>query len=165
MSEVTQNFNFLQPSNFKVVIDRKKFGNLEFFAQRVVHPGVTVSAPIVPYKRIQSVSIARDTLGVDDLSFDVLTDENLTSYIEVYNLLESLVQTPNKNKNKLIAADEHEMDITLSILSSHNNTIKKIRYIDCVPVNIGTLLLESVGGDTPVVTFPVTFKVSYFELV
>lgn len=165
MSEVTQNFNFLQPSNFKVVIDRKKFGNLEFFAQRVVHPGVTVSAPIVPYKRIQSVSIAGDTLGVDDLSFDVLTDENLSSYIEVYNLIESLVETSNRNKDRLIAADEHEMDITLSILSSHNNTIKKIRYIDCVPVNIGTLLLESVGGDTPVVTFPVTFKVSYFELV
>ena len=66
MADLTENFNFLQASNFKVVIDRKKYGNLEFFAQRVIHPGVTVTAPIVPYKRIQSIavcSIMRSTFG------------------------------------------------------------------------------------------------------
>ena len=36
MADLTENFNFLQASNFKVVIDRKKYGNLEFFAQRVI---------------------------------------------------------------------------------------------------------------------------------
>lgn len=165
MADLTENFNFLQASNFKVVIDRKKYGNLEFFAQRVIHPGVTVTAPIVPYKRIQSIAVPGDTIGVDDLAFDVLVDENMTSYIEVYNWLESLVVTPSNNKNKIITDDENVVDITLSILSSHNNVVKKIRYIDCVVTNIGTLLLEASGTETPVVTFPVNFKISYFELV
>ena len=35
MADLTDNFNFLQASNFKVVIDRKKYGNLEFFAHQV----------------------------------------------------------------------------------------------------------------------------------
>lgn len=165
MADLTENFNFLQASNFKVVIDRKKYGNLEFFAQRVIHPGVTVAAPIVPYSRLQSISVPGDTLGVDDLAFDVLVDENMTSYTEVYTWLESLVVTPSKNPNKIIADDQNVVDITLSILSSHNNVIKKIRYIDCVVTNIGTLLLEASGTETPVITFPVSFKISYFELV
>jgi lipid A disaccharide synthetase len=95
----------------------------------------------------------------------VLVDENMTSYVEVYNWLESLVVTPSNNKNKIIADDENVVDITLSILSSHNNVVKKIRYIDCVVTNIGTLLLEASGTETPVITFPVNFKISYFELV
>ena len=89
----------------------------------------------------------------------------MSSYIEVYNWLESLVVTPSKNPNKIIAEDQNVVDITLSILSSHNNVIKQIRYIDCVVTNIGTLLLEAAATETPVVTFPVNFKVSYFELV
>ena len=165
MADLTENFNFLQPSNFKVVIDRKNYGNLEFFAQRVVHPGVNVTAPIVPYSRLQSISIPGDTLGVDDLAFDVLVDENMTSYTEVYNWLESLVVTPTRSRDKILAEDQNVVDITLSILSSHNNVIKKIRYIDCVVTSIGTLLLEAAATETPVVTFPVNFKVSYFELV
>ena len=165
MADLTENFNFLQASNFKVVIDRKKYGNLEFFAQRVIHPGVTVTAPIVPYSRLQSISVPGDTLGIDDLAFDVLVDENMTSYTEVYTWLESLVVTPSKNPSKIISDDQNVVDITLSILSSHNNVIKKIRYIDCVVTNVGTLLLEAAATETPVVTFPVNFKVSYFELV
>jgi hypothetical protein len=163
MSELTQNLNFLQPTNFKVVIDRKRYGNLEFFAQRVSHPGVTVNSPSVPYRGISNVSLPGDTIAFSELSFNVIVDEDLKSYIEVFNWLKDLVEVPYQRNMKDVG-EKQEVDITLSVQNSHNNTTKKIRYIDCIPTNLGALDMESVAGDDRVVTYPVTFTIGYFEI-
>lgn len=166
-SNLTSNINLLQPSNFKVVIDRKKYGNLQFFAQRVVHPGLTISNATLPYKRISSISIPGDTATFEDLSFDVLMDEEMNSYLEVYNwMLRQLTENPqNKYSNKAQKQmDPISVDISLIITSSHNNLVRTIKYYDCIPTSIGTMLLESVSSDTTIVTYPLTFKIGYFEI-
>ena len=89
MAELTTNINFLQSTQFKVIIDRKKFGNLEFFAQSFQHPGVTVTSAPMAYKRISTVGLPGDTLTIDELGFEVIVDENMNSYIEMYNWAKS----------------------------------------------------------------------------
>jgi hypothetical protein len=167
MATLTQNLNYLQPTNFKVVIDHSKFGNLEFFAQRVIHPGITISSPNLPYLRVATVPLPGDTLTFEDLAMDVLVDENLKTYTEVFNLLTSMVQknveSPLDNRRTDLTFTP-TMDITLTITSSHNNVIKTIRYIDCVPTSIGTILLEATSDTSPVITFPVQFSIGYYEI-
>ena len=90
MAELTTNINFLQSTQFKVIIDRKKFGNLEFFAQAFQHPGVTVTSAPMAYKRIATVGLPGDTLTIDELGFEVIVDENMNSYIEMYNWAKEL---------------------------------------------------------------------------
>ena len=166
MAELTENFNFFQPTNFKIVIDRKQYGNLEFFAQRVTHPGISIPSPNVSYKRVSSISIPGDTLSFDELSFDVIVDENLESYIEVYNWVTSLTDTKFEKvlNNKKQLSQPSEVDITIAVLSSANNKTKYFRYIDCTPTGVGSLSLESVSSDNNVVTFSVSFKVNYFDI-
>ena len=36
------NINLLQPTSFKLIIDRKNFPNLEFFCQSVAHPAIDI---------------------------------------------------------------------------------------------------------------------------
>ena len=55
-------------------------------------------------------------------------------------------------------------DITLNILSSNNNKVRQIRYIDCIPTSLGDMTLESTSGDVSFITFPASFRFSYFEL-
>ena len=45
---LTDNKNLLQPTGFRVIVERENYGNLEFFAQAVSHPGATVSAVEIP---------------------------------------------------------------------------------------------------------------------
>jgi len=166
MADLTQTSNFLQPTNFKVVIEHSKFGNLEFFAQRLIHPGVTVQSPDVPFRRISAIPLPGDTLNFEDLSMDVLVDENMNTYIEVFRLIESMVQTKYKSPSNFSGsgANSQTLDITLTITSSSNNVVKTIRYIDCVATSIGTILLEATSETSPVITFPVTFKIGYYEI-
>jgi hypothetical protein len=56
-------------------------------------------------------------------------------------------------------------DMTLSILSSHNNTTKQIRYIDCIPTALTDIQFETTTGGESFVVFGASFRFSYFEMV
>ena len=142
------NLNYLQPSAFKLSIDRKHYANLEFFCQTVLHPALSMNPVEVPYKRISSVPFAGDKLTFTELTCMIIVDENLNSYTEMYNWMNRLVETNETTpSNRLVAKPHTTEDITLSILSSHNNTVRTIKYLDCLPVSLGDMTLESTSGD------------------
>ena len=163
---LTDNFNYMKPTDFAVRIDRKRFHNLQFFANTITHPSVSVNTPALSVPRLQNMAVPGDTYNVSELMMDVLVDEDMTCYIEMYNWLNTTVQRNYKPKHERIR-DQYvpESDIIVSILSSHNNTIKTIKYIDCVPTSIGNLTLQSTVNDDPPLTFPVSFRMSYFEII
>lgn len=163
------NINLLQPTAFKLIIDRKNFTNLEFFCQSVAHPAVDVQAAAVPYSRIGNVALAGDKLNFTELECMIIVDENLNAYKEMYDWVHRLVQNPDRSRLAIGANSDDPpvptyCDITLMILSSHNNATRRVRYIDCVPVGLGNMMLDATTGDTTQITFPSTFRFSYFEL-
>lgn len=160
MSTLTNNINLLQPTNFKVVIDRKSYGNIEFFAQGVTHPSVSVSAAPMPYKRMASISVPGDTLNFEELSMTVLVDEEMNSYTEVFEWLKKIVQNVDGRTEF-----PNQVDITVGITSSHNNLQKTIRYIDCVPTGISSLQMSATLNEPTVITYDLSFKIGYFELI
>lgn len=161
------NINLLQPTSFKLIIERKNFTNLEFFCQSVAHPAVDAQPGSVPYSRIGQIPLAADKLNFTELECMIIVDENLNAYKEMYDWVHRLVQNPEKSSLDRSLGEPTPntyYDITLMILSSHNNTTRKIRYIDCIPVGLGNMMLDATTGDTTQVTFPATFRFSYFEL-
>ena len=96
----------------------------------------------------------------------IIVDENLNSYTELYNWMDRLVD--NKEVRALDRTDTIPptyADITVSILSSHNNTTRQIRYLECIPVSLGDMTLESTSGDVQYITFPATFRFTRFQLI
>ena len=159
------NLNYLQPSAFKLTIDRKHFANLEFFCQTVLHPSLSVNALEVPYRNISSIAFAGDKLTFTELTCIIIVDENLNSYTEMYNWMNRIVQTAETRPlGRTATLPPTYSDMTLAILSSHNNTTRKIRYTDCIPTSLGDMSLESTGGDIQYITFPATFRFTTFEL-
>src|SRR5210317_1894556 len=84
-SSTLNNINLLQPNSYKLIIDRKNFKNLEFFAQTVLHPDLTVHAADTFYQRVSNIPVAGDKLTFGELTAMVILDENLNSYVEMYN--------------------------------------------------------------------------------
>ena len=91
MADLTDNFNYLQPTSFKLVIDRKNFPNLEFFCQQVTHPGLIIPSAEIPVRRMQSIPFPGESLTINELSCDILLDENMESYFrekrKIFNAL------------------------------------------------------------------------------
>jgi|TARA_A100001388_G_scaffold49067_2_gene32685 hypothetical protein len=166
VSSLAQNLNYLQPTGYKVIIDRKYYPNLEFFCQTFQHPGMTATAAELPFKRIGSVPFQADKLTFGELILTIIVDEEVKSYTELYNWMEDLIEKNNIPSSVRTATEQSSLsDITVGILNSHNNVTKKFRYIDCVPTLLGDLNFESIGGAENFLTFPASFRFSYFEII
>lgn len=164
MATLTENINYLQPTGFKLVMDRKHFPNLTFFATSVIHPSMSLGFAEVPFSRT-NIRVAGDKLTFGELQCNIIMDEDMQAYQEMYNWLKALVETKAVNpRDRSDTQRPTAADITLSALTSHNNTVKNIRYINAVPTLLGDVSFEVVAGDTFIV-FPVSFTFDYFELV
>lgn len=166
MAELTENFNYMQPTSFKLVIDRRNYPNLEFFCQNVTHPGMIMNPVELPVRRLAGLPFPGDTLTFNELSTNILLDENLESYTEMFNWIRRLLENNMFNRNASGKSSQpNYADITLSILSSHNNQTKQVRYIDCVPTSLGDINFESTSSGQEFITFAASFRFNYFELV
>jgi len=168
MATLTNNINYLQPTSFKITIDRKNFPNLEFFCQDFTHPGMIMNAVEQPFRKLASIPFVGDKLTFNELLANIILDENMNAYDEMYSWMRRNLDTNEVSQlNADLAANTPPTlsDITLSILSSHNNTTKKVRYIDCMPVALTDIQFQSTSAGTEFITFGASFRFSYFELV
>lgn len=157
--------NFLQPTGFKVVVNRKRFKNLEFFAQSVLHPDVSVAPAVAPF-RGTNLQLPGDKLEYGTLTMDVILDENMNAYKEILNWTQQNVRENYISSTKVNTFNEDvsTYDIRVLILSSHNNVIDSITYKDTFPINLGTINLQANVDGVQFITFPVTFAYTTFEL-
>jgi len=166
MANLTTNINYLQPTSFKLVLDRRNFPNLEFFCQSFTHPGMMLSAVEVPIRKLAGMPMPGDTLTFNELSANIILDEDMKGYAEMYTWIRNSLDTdftPNVNRSTS-EYPPHFADITLMILSSHNNTTQQIQYIDCVPTALGDIQFESTSTGDTFITFAASFRFMYFEL-
>ena len=168
-NNLTSNINLFQPTGFRVIIDRKNYANLEFFVQSVTHPGATNAALETPYKRISGVPMPGGTMTYGELTLEVLLDEDMNSYVEMYNWMLRLVNTEQVAVRDNFAGKTSSTptyaDIHITALTSHNNANKTFKYIDCVPVAVGDIRFEAQNQSVEYVTFPASFRFSYFDIV
>ena len=134
-----------------------------FFAQSVFHPAMSVNAAEMSYSRIARIPIPGDNITHSDVTFNMLLDEEMASYTEIYNWLRTFVE-----RNHSSAADPSTgptvADISVSVLSSHNNVIKTIKYRDAFPVSVGDIVFEAAAGDVQYIICPITFSFTDFDL-
>jgi len=158
--------SLLQPTGFRVIINRENYPNFEFFAQSIAHPGVDMSPTEVPFKRA-NVYFPGDKLTFPPVNITVLMDENMASYTELYSWFERLVEQPLKDKRTINDSSNVPLigDLTVIVLSSHNNQNKKIKYYGAFPTNLSTVSLDTIAGDVTPITYTVDFRFDYWEII
>ena len=161
--ELTSNVNYLQPTGFRISIDRTRYPNLEYFVQEVSHPSMTVNSVPLSVKRLTSVPIVGDKITFSSVEFSVLLDEDMTAYREMFDWMQRGVNDGQVSAENRRTAIPTYSDITLSILSSHNNSVRQITYKDCIPTDLGAITFNSTG-DGSYLTFSASFAFSQFEI-
>lgn len=166
MATLTENLNYLQPTSFKLVIDRENYPNLEYFAQSVNHPSMTLTPAELPFRKVRQIPLAGGTLDFGEFSANIILDEDMKAYQEMFDWMKRIIETPLKGALDRDGTDiPASADITLSILSSQNNQVKQIRYLEAVPTNLGDIAFESTASGTEFITVPISFRFTEFVLV
>ena len=117
----------------------------------------------LPVRRITSVPLVGDSIKFGSVDFTILLDEDMKSYEEMFEWMQRGVNEGQISAEKRRTAIPTYSDITLSILSSHNNSIRQITYRDCIPTDLGGVSFVSNSGDATFLTFTASFRFSQFE--
>jgi len=158
------NENYLEPTGFKLVLDRKFYPKTEYFVTSVTHPEVSLPGVAVPFKSITTHQPG-ERLQFGELICNIILDEDLVNYKEMYDILKESVQVNEINRlTRDVIQKPLDMDLKLYTLSSKNNANKEITYYDSRLTSIGGIELESTRADIQYITVALAFEFNYFEI-
>ena len=165
---LTNNFNYLQATGFKLVIDRKNYPNLEFFCQDFTHAGVIMNTADLGYKKISAIPFIGDKLTYNEMLANIIIDEDMKSYTEMHNWMRRNLDTDNVSAldrfRQATQKPSTVSDITLSILNSSNNAIAQIIYRDSIPTALTDIQFQATSGAESFLTFGASFRFTYFDI-
>jgi len=83
-SNLTTNLNFLTPTSFKLIIDNKKFANIEYFITSVTLPSIETDEIQANWNGF-SIFMPGGTVNHGTLSVKFMVDESMRNYSEIFN--------------------------------------------------------------------------------
>ena len=149
-NNLTTNQNFLSPTSFRMAIDSTKYANTEYFLSSFEFPSISIGESAAPFRN-QEGYVNGDTIIFDPLTVTIQIDEEMKNYMEIFNWI-------HDNREGM-----HFADITLMIMSSHNNVNKEFRFTNAFPTSLSGNTFDIQSGDIEYLKASVGFRYDYFE--
>lgn len=158
--------SFLSQLNFKFSIN--KLPNTMLNITRVSLPSIAVEdiELATPFNKALHFP---DKVSWGDLGITFKVDENLKSYIEIYNWMIDIGRAQelgNTNHNRILN-DTYQnwySDATLTIMSSAQRPIVEFRFKDIFPFQISDLDFSSTDQDVQYLDSTVQFRLQSFTI-
>jgi hypothetical protein len=169
---IPSNINPLSPNGFLFSI--QKLPELNFFAQSVNLPGITLGSPEFG-NPFQVQPIPGETLTYDQLTVQFLIDEEMLNYQAIYNWIIALgfpndyeqytnfVDAESRGAISELAANYS--DATLQILAGNNQVVRTVQFIDLFPIAIDSLQFSGANTDVQYLIGNATFRYGYYKFV
>ena len=151
-SNLTTNLNLLAPTGFKLVINREKFANTEFFITSFGIPSISASE-IQTNFRGQIAYTPGEARQFDALNLRFAIDEDMNNYVEMFNWMKA-------NSEGL---ERHDM--ILSVMTSHNNVKKQFQFKDAFPTSLSGAEFQTQNTDVEYLQADVSFRYNEFEII
>ena len=150
MSTEPSNLNYLSPVSFRLLID--KAPNVEYFCTGVNMPDLSITPSSVNITKTVAQLFA-DKINFNDLTVKIIIDEDMENYKEIYDWIRRTTLDDN-------FAESETCDISLVVMSSHNNQTNNIVFTNAFPVSIAGVEFTTEASDVTYVTADVTFSFS-----
>lgn len=155
--------NYLSTGGFDVKISR--LPNVEFFAQKLLLPGVSANA-VETQTPLQAFYSVPDHLRFADFDLSFIIDENMENYREIFDWLKG-IGTPNslsqyddlKNSKEGIVSD-----VTVLLFNSHKNPNIKFTFTNAFPIGITPVSLDMSQQDVQYAEATVTMRYDTFTI-
>ena len=153
MSNLTDNYNFLSPTGFKLVINRNNLANTEYFSTSVTLPSLNLGQINVP--KNQYKGYLSGDITFDDFYIRIAIDEDMKVYKELYDWM-----LQNRDANSPVV-----YDATLIILTNHNLPNNKIQFTNLFPLSVSGLEFSTQATDVEYLQTDVSFRYDEFKIL
>ena len=164
-----QNTNFLSPNRYQLSFSRVK--SMIYFCQNVALPGISIGEVPrnTPFVDLYSPG---EKLIYDTLNFTFLVDEDLKSWLHMHDWMRALTfptdfaeykNLPNLNKFSSKPQPQFS-DASLMVLNSNFRLNYTIKFYDCFPVSLSSILFDSTQASDSIITADATFRFAYYDI-
>tara|TARA_R110000822_G_scaffold3972_1_gene16947 strand:- start:5448 stop:5984 length:537 start_codon:yes stop_codon:yes gene_type:complete len=166
-----KNLNFLSPLKFDFVVN--KLPNVNFFVQSVLLPAVTMGTVELPSP---FVKLPNPGTHIDFTEFQIsfAVDENMSSYLELYDWILALgfpdnfdqykQLADNDNRRNVLGTDGIMSDATLIIHNSASQPNLKVKFKGMFPSTLSELSFDLRNGDVSYIECICSFRYESFTL-
>lgn len=156
--------NYLSPLEFRVAV--KRLPNIEFFVQRTSVPSVSASPVEMPTPFNRTFQTP-DKLTYGNLDLAFIVDEKMENYLEIYNWLNDMTSPRNFNEFKRIKESTEGLmsDISIQLLNSHKRPTLELQFVNCFPVSISDLILDTTQTDVVYPEVTASFQYDSFSII
>jgi len=163
--------DLLQPSKFILTFDRIK--TVQFFCQSVNIPGVNLGqAPInLPTADIYAPG---NKIIYNPLNVHFLVDAKLQGWQELHSWYRAIASPESYAERKTLTAAANQYntkkttnysDATLTVLSSLNNPILRVQFINCFPITLSDIIFDSAQSADDIISADGVFMFDYFNFL
>lgn len=161
------NLNNLSSGAFTFVLNR--FPNTTFFIQDVVLPGVDIN-PKKMFSPVGSFYKPGDKLDYQPLQVNMIVDESLNNWREVYNWSRQLAPThvgeQSQSVSQYTQIKEEGLTTTgvLTLLTNNLNVNVKATFYDIFPISLGSLNFSTTDTDNKIIKCSASFAYTYYDI-
>jgi len=176
--------SFLQPANqnpaqttkFRLNFDRLPY--LTFFCMSVNLPGVSYPevARATPFS---DIPIPGDKIKYEELSINFMVDEDYRSWLSVHdwirgvtfpttfdeykNLRNQLRSSPLSQLNAQTDRPQYS-DATLTIYTNMNNPNIRVKFRDCFPISLSSIVFNTQDNADVIITGQAAFRFAWYDI-
>ena len=162
--------DYAQNSQFRVTFSN--FPLAEYFCTTAVIPGISLGVSNVG-TRLSNMPIVGDQISYDNFDMTFLVDEELKNYREIHDWMVSIgfpydhkqFKSVDRRDDVNTRRGERMLydDIMLTVLSSKNNPVVRIKMLEAFPIALSGLTYTQAGVDVEYLTADVTFTYMTYE--
>jgi len=153
--------NYLLNTSFRFMLNRTP--NMTWFCQRVAIPALSFGQMEQPTPFGSRLPVVGTQYDFEDLTIDFIIDEEMKTWIEIYDWMTNL-SNPNGDNKEHIPFEEQTSDAELLILSSAYNPKYSVSFKNIFPVSLGAVQFDSTTAETEPVVSTATFKYRFYEI-
>jgi hypothetical protein len=155
--------NYLSPLEFRATI--KRLPNVQFFLQRSTIPNVSQN-PVEQSSPFNRIYHSADKLQYSNFDFTFIVDERMNNYLEIFNWMKLATFPEAYDQFKTIKNSEEGIysDITVQILNSHKNADIEVKFVNCFPISLSDIILDTSQPDVLYPEVTATFQYDYFDI-
>ena len=165
-------FDYAQNSQFRVSFPN--YPKVTYFCTAVTIPGISLTAVDRPTS-LANIPMVGDTIAYENFDMTFIVDEKLENYREIYDWMVNIGFPDNHQQfrdtsrrdpgggPRRLGDRELYDDIMITVLSSKNNPVVRMRLYEAWPVQLGGLEYTQAGTDVEYLTCDVSWAYMYYD--
>jgi len=158
-----QNTSPLQPTKF--LLNFSRIATVQYFCQTVNLPGVTLGevVRVTPFLDMYSPGTK---LAYNNLDVSFVVDSELAGWKNLYNWFTSIADPDGFEKrdgNSELQNNKHFSDATLTVMSSLNNPMLRVDFINLFPVSMSDIRFDTTASADTIITVDASFRYQSYK--